>query len=74
MALFLQVIDRRSPSNKMRRQLQAKKTKVSHFYSSKRHFTLPSLLTRQSVLVLKVDVSVIAKEDYGKAVISAYIQ
>ena len=39
MAFTIDFIDRRGPSNKMRRQLKAKE-------GSKRHFTRPSLLTR----------------------------
>ena len=64
MALAINVIDRRGPGNKIHCQLQPKKTKVQckavlavYIRSSKRHFTHPSLLTRQSALVLKVGVS-----------------
>ena len=59
MALAVDVIDRRGPSNEMPRQLLPKKTKerlYSHLYSSKRRFTRPSLLTRWSALVLKMGV------------------
>ena len=59
MALAIDVIDRRGPSNEMHRQLQPKKTNVTLYYlftSSKRCFTHPLLLTRRSALVLKVGV------------------
>ena len=61
MALAVNVIDRRGPSNEMCRQLQPKKTKVRLcypvIYVAARRFSRPSLLTRQSALVLKVGVS-----------------
>ena len=89
MALVIYIIDRHDPSNEMRHQLQPKKTKVrlrsiSHLYSSKRHFTHPSLLTRQSTSILKVGVSYESKvvkcvASYsqrrlrGKAILAVYI-
>ena len=61
MALAVNVIERRDPSNEMRRQLQPKNTKVRLYYPfiyvAARRFSHPSLLTRQSALVLKVGVS-----------------
>jgi len=45
MALAVDIIDRRRPSNKMHRQLQPKKTYITHLYSSKR--VLPALQTKQ---------------------------
>ena len=61
MALAIDVIDRRDPSNKMRRQLQLNKTKVRLYqpflYSSKRRSSHLSLQMRRSALVLKVGVS-----------------
>ena len=60
MALAIDVIDRRDPSNEMRRQLQPNKTKVSYIsplYSSKRRSGHPSLQMRRSALILKVGVS-----------------
>ena len=60
MAVAVDVNDRRGPSNEMRQQLQSKKPKVrliSHLYSSKRHFSHPSLLAKRSASVLKVGVS-----------------
>ena len=77
MALAIDVIDRRDPSNEMRRQLQPNKTKVrlyfSPLYSSKRRSSHPSLQMRRSASILKVGVTyeskmakawpVIAKED-----------
>ena len=54
MALAIDVIDRRDPSNEMRRQLQPNKTNLS---SSKRRSSHPSLQMRRSALVLKVGVS-----------------
>ena len=50
MALAIDVIDRRDPSNEMRRQLQPNKTKVRPLYSSKR---CSSHKMRRSVSVLK---------------------
>ena len=58
MAFAVDVIDRCGPSNEMRCQLKLKKAKVScisHLYSSKRHFSPPSLVTRLSGLVLRED-------------------
>ena len=46
MALAIDVIDRRDPSNEMHRQLQPNKTKVSPLYSSKRRSNHPSLQMR----------------------------
>ena len=43
---------------KMRHQ---KRLNLSHLYSSKRCFSYPLILTRQSALVLKVDVVRVAK-------------
>ena len=60
MTLTIDVIDKRGPSNKMHRHLYQKETKVTLHYlcnNTKSHFTLPSSLTRQSALVLKVGVS-----------------
>ena len=56
-ASAVDVIDRRGPSNEMRRQLQLNKTKVRLYWpSSKRRLTRPSLLTIRSASVLKVGV------------------
>ena len=60
MALAVDVIDRRGPSNKMHRHLEPKKTMVMLYirvYNSNRCFTRPSLLTRGSTLVLNVGMS-----------------
>ena len=58
MAFAVDCIDRHGPNNEMLHQLQPKKTNyISRLYSSKRHFSCPLLLTRRSVLVLKVGVS-----------------
>ena len=62
MALAVDVIDRRGPSNEMCGHLQPKKTKVTlcylcTVYSRKIRFTRPTLLTRRSALVFKVVVS-----------------
>ena len=54
MALAIDVIDRRDPSNEMRRQLQPSKTNcISPLYSRKRRFSRPTLVKRS---VLKVGV------------------
>ena len=54
MALSVDIIDRRGPSNEMCHQLQPKEDCISHLYSSLRRFTHPSLLAKWSALVLKV--------------------
>ena len=61
MALAVDVIDRRGPSNEMRRLLKLKKTKVTciiRVYNSKRCFNHPQFLTRRAASVLKVGVSI----------------
>ena len=59
MALAIDVMHGCGPSNKMRIQLQPKKTKVHKAIlavsmAAKRHYTQCTLLTRWSALVLKV--------------------
>ena len=70
MALAIDFIDRRDPSNEKRRQLQPNKTKViiSSLYSSKRRLSRPSLQTRRSASILKVGVSYESK--MAKCVVS----
>ena len=54
MALAVDFIDRHDLSDKTCRQLQPRKTKLRiYLFSSKRRYTHPSLLTRQSALVSK---------------------
>ena len=63
MALAINIIDRRGPSNEMRHQLQPKKTKAYDQGKAtlaiymQRRFSRPTLLTRRSALVLKMGVS-----------------
>ena len=59
MALALNVINRRGPSNEMRRQLNPKKDNIKLYlavYIATEDFTCPSLLKRRSASVLKVGV------------------
>ena len=81
MALAVDVIDRRRPSNKMHRQLQPKKTYITHLYSSKR--VLLTLQTKhfsfKDGCVVRVENGqnaspVTAKEDKSKATLAIYIR
>ena len=53
MALAIDVIDRRGPSNETSRQLQPKKSYTSRSYSSKRQFTRSSSLTETKCFSFK---------------------
>ena len=53
MALAVNFIDRRGPSNEMRRQLQPKKAILAVYIAAKEVLPFLSLLTRQSASVLK---------------------
>ena len=56
MALTINAVDERGPSNELHCQLQPVKAKVT-LYSSKWHFTHCIMQTRRIALVLTVDVS-----------------
>ena len=85
MALAIDIIDKRGPSNETHRQLQLKKTKVKLYilaiHIATRHYSRLSLLTRQSASVLKMGESYESKiakciSSYGQrneAVLSVYI-